>query len=414
VDIKVYHLFQAVSTSEGLNAKSIIMRILQVVPVFSDPFGGPVTVVRYIAKELAKRHEVVVYTTTALDSKHDSNPREEEVNGYRVIYFARTLEPLCYAGILGQLNPSSSMMKAVKKNLLKFDIVHLHSWQQFPDIMVHHYATKYGVPYVLQTHGSIPIIGKRFRKWFYNVVFGDRILRDASKVVALSRVEAEQYRDTGIPDKKIAIIPNGIDLSDYANLPPKGSFKNKFNIDDDKKIILYLGRIHKTKGIDFLVKAYTCLTKNMKYNNAILVIAGPDDGYLAKVKSLSSSLSVSDSVLFAGFISGEDKLKAFVDADVFVTSSFYGFPMTFLEACATGTPIITTTRGDVLGWINDNVGYVTMPTHYDLARAIHRILSDDELHERFSRNCREIVRSEFSLEKVVDRLEQVYREAAER
>lgn len=68
-----------------------------------------------------------------------------------------------------------------------------------------------------------------------------------------------------------------------------------------------------------------------------LVIAGPDDGYLAEAKSLCDSLSISDSVLFTGFISGEDKLKALVDSDVFITPSFLGFLVTFLEACATGT-----------------------------------------------------------------------------
>lgn len=132
------------------------MRILQVIPVFSDSFGGPVTAVRSISKELAKKHEVAVYTTAALDSKHDFDPKEEEINGYHVVYFPRTLRTLCYIGFLGQLNLSLGMFKAVKKDMKKFDVVHVHSWQQFPDILVHHFATKFQVPYILQTHGSIP------------------------------------------------------------------------------------------------------------------------------------------------------------------------------------------------------------------------------------------------------------------
>ena len=51
---------------------------------------------------------------------------------------------------------------------------------------------------------------------------------DAEKVIALSRIEAEQYRYMGVPEKKIEGIPNGIDLSEYTNLPPKGSLKRKF------------------------------------------------------------------------------------------------------------------------------------------------------------------------------------------
>jgi glycosyltransferase involved in cell wall biosynthesis len=102
---------------------------------------------------------------------------------------------------------------------------------------------------------------------------------------------------------------------------------------------------------------------------------------------------------------------ALVDADVFVTPSFYGFPMTFLEACVAGTPLVTTTLGDELEWIDDNVGYVTKPTYYDLAGAVYNILSDDKLSEKFSANCRRLVKSEFSLERAGKRLERIYREA---
>jgi len=383
------------------------MRILQVIPVFSAPFGGPVTVVRSISKELAKKHEVTVYTTSALDQRRDFKDSlfEVEPDGYHVVYFPRILR---FSG----LNVSPAMARALKVTLGEFDIIHIHSWRHFQDIIVHHYAEKYGVPYVLQTHGSLPrIMAKRRLKWIYDFLFGYRLLRDASKVVALSQMEAEQCRGMGVPEGKIEVIPNGIDLSEYSHLPPKGSFKKKFGIDDEEKVILYLGRIHKTKGIDFLVKAYAYLVKNMKCNEAVLVIAGPDDGYLAEAKSLTGSLSISDHVLFTGFVSNEDKLKALVDADVFVTPSFYGFPVAFLEACATGTPIVTTTMGDMLEWIDGNAGYVTSPTKHDLAKTTYAIISDNGLHRKFSSNCRKTVRSKFSLRKVVNRLEQVYRES---
>ncbi len=191
---------------------------------------------------------------------------------------------------------------------------------------------------------------------------------------------------------------------------PRVLSKKRFNIQDDKKIILYLGRIHKTKGIDLLIKAHAYMIEKMKCDNILLVIAGPDDGYLAEAKSLVDSAGTSDSVLFTGFINSKDKLAAFVDADMFVTPSFYGFPVTFLEACAVGTPIITTTLRDTLDWINGNVGYVTPPTYYALAKAICTLLSDTELAEKFSRNCRLMVRNDFSLENTVDKLEHIYGE----
>ncbi len=120
---------------------------------------------------------------------------------------------------------------------------------------------------------------------------------------------------------------------------------------------------------------------------------------------------LSGSALFTGFIDDEDKLAAWVDADLVVTLSFFGFPIAFLEACAVGTPIITAILGDHLEWINANAGYVAPPTCHDVAKATCMIISNNELAKKFSRNCREITRSEFSLNMTAEGIGQVYEEA---
>jgi glycosyltransferase involved in cell wall biosynthesis len=372
---------------------------------------GPHRVVFDISKHLAKKgHNVTVCTSDMVNIRTKITASAKNVfDDFEIVRVKNVSSHLWNAtGLL--ITPA--LNKFLSEHIQDYDLIHIHEYTTYQNIVVHKYAKKYGVPYILQAHGSVPKIGKRFRKWLYYVTFGYNVLQDASKVIALSQTEAQQYRRIGVSEEKIAIIPNGIDLSEYADLPLKGSFRKKFNIPENNRIILYLGRIHKTKGIELLVKAYAYLLKSMKYDDALLVIAGPDDGYLAEIKSLSAHLNVSDSVLFTGFISTSDKLKALVDADVFVTPSFYGFPVTFLEACVVGVPIITTTQGDTLEWINDYVGYVTPPEYCDLAKAAHRILSDIELAERFSRNCRKIVKSAFSLDTVMDKMEQAYKEVA--
>jgi len=390
------------------------MRILQVIPYFHPAyaFGGPVKVAYQISRELVKRgHELIVYTSDA----KDINSRLEvdsykNIDGIKVRYY-RNLS-LTFVKKL-KLFITPEMVLNAGEEVNTFDIIHLHEFRTLQNAIIHHYAKKYNVPYVLQAHGSVPRIGKQELKWIYDALFGYRLLRDAAKVIALTRVEAEQYRSMGVSEEKIAIIPNGIDLSEYAHLPSRGEFKKKFNIPEDKKIILYLGRIHKTKGIDYLVKAYAYLKRKMNCNDTILVIVGPDDGYLNEVKALASSFGVLNSIIFTGFVSRWDKLGALVDAGVFVTPSFYGFPITFLEACATGTPIVTTRLGDTLEWIDENVGYVTSPSTKELAYAIHRIVSDDDLQRRFSENCLKTVKSNFSIERVVERLEKLYGEVIE-
>jgi glycosyltransferase involved in cell wall biosynthesis len=384
------------------------MNILQVVPYFPPAyaFGGPVKVVYSISKELVKRgHNVTVYTTDAM-SPYDrlKVPSVMNIDGIEVHY----MRNLSLASIrLSNLFIPPRVAFVSKSELKQFDVIHLHEFTTFQNVAIVCRAIKVGVPYVLQTHGSLHISGFRRRKLLFNSLFGKTILRNASKLLALSEIEAEQFKCVGVPSEKIAIFPNGIDLSNYSDLPTKGYFKKKFNIQAKKKIVLYLGRVHKTKGIDLLIKSYVYLTQTLGFTDCFLVIAGPDDGYMHEAKCLLASLGACDSALFTGYLDEKDKVGAMIDASLFVTPSFFGFPMTFLEACITGTPIVTTTLGDELEWINGNVGYVTPPNPSDLAKAAYSILSNQIQYKYFSERCRNITAT-FSIEKVTDKLEQIY------
>ena len=387
-------------------------RILFVIPYFfpAEAFGGPVKVAFDVSKELVKRgHEVVVFTSDAKDLKNRLNIKTAEFDGVKVCYFSNLSMFLVRRS---NLFITPKMRREIELTLNSFDIIHAHEYTTYQNIIVHKIAMKYKLPYVVQVHGSLPKVSKRTRKWFYDTLYGRKLLQDASRVIALSSLEFKQYESMGVDGRKIVIIPNGLNVSEYTNLPNRGLFKSKLRIDGVKKLVLYLGRVHKTKGIDLLVEAYSMLHKTT-CQDSMLVIAGPDAGYLAEAKRLAASLNISDSVIFTGFISNSEKLEALVDADVFVTPSFYGFPLTFLESCIVGTPIITTTTGDTLDWIDGTVGYTTSPTPHDLSRRICSIISNDELREKLSRNCKETVKSNFSLESIVDKLEQMYEECIE-
>jgi glycosyltransferase involved in cell wall biosynthesis len=191
-------------------------------------------------------------------------------------------------------------------------------------------------------------------------------------------------------------------------------FKRKYGIDQNERIVLYLGRIHKTKGIDLLIKAFAFLLNEFRVRDVVLVIAGPDDGYFETASRLVNSLELEDNVLFTGFISRIDKMASLVDADIFVTPAFLGFPITFLESCATGTPILTTSMQDYLDWIDGQVGYVTKPEVRDLASAMCKVLSDKTLKETLSKTCLQFVKDRFSSSKVAERLEQIYESVIKR
>jgi glycosyltransferase involved in cell wall biosynthesis len=390
------------------------MRILQVVPWFSTgkAASGYVQVVYNVSRELVKRgHEVEVYTSNFLDGKRKMENDSLVIDQIKVNYFNYIMRH--YAFFL-----TPSMIPAVRKNLKEFDVIHIHDFRTFQSIVTYYYARKYNVPYVLQAHGSLPrAYSWQKLKWLYDELFGYKLLRDASKVIALTRVEAEQYERMGVPQEKIAIIPNGIDLSEYAELPSKGVFKRKFNIPEDRKIILYLGRIHKIKGIDFLVKAYAHLKNEMKYRDALLVIAGPDSGYLGEIKSLVQALGISNYVLFVGPLYREDKLAAYVDSEVYVLPSRYEtFPMTLLEAYACEKPMVASKVGGLIDLVIDReTGLLFEPGNVkQLAKSILNLLNDNDVAKEMGLKGKNFVRRNFVIEKVVERLEKVYEEVVKR
>ena len=374
------------------------MKILQIIHYFSPLHGGGSINVAYnLSKHLAERgHEVTIFTT---DFELD-NEYIQSLDGVRVVPFH------CIANI-GQMLISPKMKKQLKKEISDFDIIHMHNFRSYQNVVVHHYAKKYGVPYILQAHGSVlPFFQKQRLKKIFDIFFGYRILRDASKVIALTRTEAEQYKKMGVDEDKIEIVPNGVDLSEYENLPEKGEFRRKYSIREAEKIILYLGRIHKIKGIDLLVKAFADLVKELE--DVRLVIVGPDDGFLSTLKGQIEDLNIGDKILLMGPLYEQDKLEAYVDADVYVLPSVYEiFGITVLEACACGTPVIVTDRCGIAGFV-EKVGYVVEFDKDQLRETIIKILSDEELGRRFCEGGKRLAKEKFSWDNVVKKVEKIY------
>ncbi|WP_287584798.1 glycosyltransferase [Candidatus Borrarchaeum sp.] len=379
------------------------MDILQILPYFSPKHGGSATSPYQISRALSKRgHNVTIYTTD-LDTKKSSF----EINsGLRVIQFH------CVANI-GGLLITPAMGNQLKNEIKDFEVIHAHNFRTYQNIIVQRYARKCKVPYILQAQGSMPKIGKKKGKWFYDQLLGFKILKNASKVLALTETEAKQYKQAGIPSSKIVIIPNGIDLSEYNDLPLRGMFRAKFGINEDNKIILFLGRLHWIKGIDNLLRAFARLKKGSKFDNILLVLAGPDDGFLSTLNSLINKLRIKDSVLITGPLYDREKLEAYIDADIYILPSRYEtFPMTVLEAIACETPIILSDKCGITATIKDKVGIVVKPSPKEIQIALLQLLSDEDLQKRFRDNCR-IILKQFDIANIAVKLEKLYNEVIE-
>jgi glycosyltransferase involved in cell wall biosynthesis len=260
----------------------------------------------------------------------------------------------------------------------------------------------------------------------FDRVFGHNILRDAKKLIAVSELEKRQYQEFGIEEEKIEIVPNGINLSQFDSLPEKGSFRKKYNL-DDRSVILFLGRIHRIKGIDILIDAFAELRR--EGIECKLIIAGPDDGFkrecgmrIADCGLKQIDLSTGEEmgkkevsradVIFTGLVSGEEKLSLLVDADVTVLPSrFEIFSLVLFESLMCGTPIVVSETCGVASMIHEaGVGYIIKAEdRKDLKERIQEVLDNSEKAKFSVERGRMLIKERLNLNTVTQRMIYIYK-----
>jgi glycosyltransferase involved in cell wall biosynthesis len=387
------------------------MNILQVCPWLAespnDTASGVSKAAYNVSRGLAKRGHDVTLCASAVNTANKRNDTD--------LARSEHLEIMRFPYVLhyGTFFVTPGLVSYLRDNLADFDIIHIHDFRHFQAIAAHHYARKYHIPYVLQAHGGALPLGKTGRKFLFDVVWGKRLINDADLLLALTSQEMDQYGAIGVARHKSKLLPNGIDLSEFIDLPPKGEFRKKFGIHANAQIILFLGRIHRIKGLDLLIDAFNLLRRHL--SDVILVVVGPgddspdNDDSAAVLQRRVIKLGLSGKVIFTGPLYQRDKLEAYVDADVYVLPSRYeALPFTVLEAWACGTPVVVTDRCGIAERVKE-AGFVVEFNAGKLCRTLLSVLKDEDQRKQASKLGQELVRREFSWDYVIDLLETFYR-----
>jgi glycosyltransferase involved in cell wall biosynthesis len=368
-----------------------------------------------MSKELAIRgNSVTIYTTDTLNVHQRIQQSLVETDpllkGVEVHYFRNMSNWL--AG-KQHLFLAPGLVKSANRNLNSFDIIHLQGARTTLHIPIHYYAKKYQVPYVIDAMGSAQnLVVNRPLKYLYDQLFGDRILREAAGVIVATRIELDEYRKLGVEGKQIKKIPLAFDVGAFSNLPSLNQFRNKFGI-KEKHVILFLGRIHKIKGLDFMVESFYKLTKER--SDIVLVIAGPDDGFKSSLITMIHELGISSKVVFTGFLGWEDKLSAYVDASMLVQPSrFERGPGSPFEAVLCNTPIIVTKdtgAGEIVADANAG-SLVQFGNSVELALAMRHILDDPTEAMEKVKAAKQYIIENFSLNKVAEDYDNMFKSIA--
>lgn len=390
------------------------MKLLCVIPSYWPAFqyGGPIASNHNLNRALVKKGiDVTVYTTNVgLDKKISLN-QEVNVNGVKVTYF-NFIKFFEFLGTTGW-QFSLELTHALKRNLNSVDIVYLPAVWNYPTTVAAYYCRKYRKPYIVALKGVLYPYTKSksaWKKWPYYKLFAERNIKNATAIHYTSEDEANRCHSLFLGLKNQAIIiPNGIELSEFNNLPSRENLRKRYPILKDKKIVLFLGRINWIKGLDILVKAYSRLVKE-RDDVHLLIVGSDEEGYKGKVKGWLKDEGALKRVSFTGMLSGREKLEAFAGSDVFVLPSYSeNFGMAVVEAMAFNLPVIISDKVGIYEEVEKaKAGFIIHTDENELYSAMVKILDNKQESLEMGRRGRKLVEEHFASEKVADKMIKVF------
>lgn len=367
------------------------------------PLGGGGGVVNaLLAAELAKRHEVTVLTSRGLGTPAEST--EDGVRVFRVPVLFRTKRATANIPSMLAYLP---MGAHAGKHLLRtthYDIINTHF--VLPSGPVGDALARYGhIPNVLSVHGgdvydpskwTSPHRHLLLRAWIR------RLLRRAERVVGQSRNTLENMRQYYAPEIEGTRIPLGIRRPRV-----EASSRRQYGLDERDVLLVTVGRLVARKAIDQLLRVMSRIASPNVY---LLVLgAGPLGPAL---KEQAHRLGVDKRIRFLGHVDEREKIDILQLSDIFVsTSQHEGFGLVFLEAMASGLPVICYDHGGQSDFLeHDRTGFV-LPLNDELAFTEHcqRLISDQSGRRRMGEtNLRRV--EEFFIDRCAARYEGVFSE----
>jgi poly(glycerol-phosphate) alpha-glucosyltransferase len=304
---------------------------------------------------------------------------------------------------------SRDLISSIKET--KADLLHLHSLWLYTSIA----AFRSSMPYVTTINGMLDEWAVRnsfFKKKIVYTLYEKKALESASCLQANTEKEYIDIRKFGLKNP-VCIIPNGVDLPNNIDILKQKMPPWKSLIDKQKKVLLYLGRIHPKKGLTNLIRAWKQVSaiKKSECNEWALVIAGWDQGgYEEELIQLTNELKLNGSVWFLGPQFNENKQLILSHANAFILPSFSeGMPMAILEAWAYNLPVLMTPQCNLTEGFSTKAAIEIQTSIHSIAENLNLLFSLPVCDlEKMGNAGNNLVKQKFSWTSVAFEMHKVY------
>ncbi len=362
------------------------MRILHVTPSYYPAwaYGGIPRCTYELCTALTRIGlDVTVWTTDVLDATQRILERDRVVQGVRVRSFPNASNDLAYSR---QLYLPRGLWAHARRHIGDFDLVHIHSHRHILEAIVARAARRAGRPYVFTGNGTVPPIERYVAvKQLIDALGFRAVLRRAAACIAVSEAETSHYRAAGVAPERISVIPNGLPLEYFRGPFTRGAFRQTYGL-SDVPLVVFVGKITPRKGLDVLVRALALLPPGVH-----LAIVGNFMMPEEPIRRLVAELGLTDRVRFVGLLVEEEKLAAYVDADVVAYPSVDEiFGLVPAEALLCGAPVVVCDDSGCAEVVGAAAGglLVRYGDVEALARALRTLLEDPDLRRRYAASGR--------------------------
>jgi glycosyltransferase involved in cell wall biosynthesis len=210
----------------------------------------------------------------------------------------------------------------------------------------------------------------------------------------------------GIPENKITVIYNGLDLDRFRPCLPPGTYRHWLGYEEGVPLVAIVARLHSVKGHSFFLQAAAEVLKVIPRVRFLVVGTGPDEAVL---KEMTAKLGLQEVVNFTGFITEIPDLMA--DMDVLVIPSLWeGFGLTAIEAMTVGLPVVATEVGGLPEVVRPGETGILVPSSDvpSLAKGIIWVLQHPKEAAQMAENGRQIVSQQFSSKGMARKTELTY------
>lgn len=381
------------------------LRVVHLIPYMHPAAGGPPVVVDRWAAEMASMGcDVQVITTDGYAGRD-----RDWVRHYATHYPIHVGHKRGPSGFGFARGMRSKLIDVLPQT----DLVHVHNLWGFANQLAGHYCPRFGVPYVISTHGMLDphsLSRKSWKKRLYGRTREWPALRRAAGLIYTHDEEKRLAHQSLCPLPQGHVVPLGAEPSNLNRDDLADEFWDQYPQWRQRPMVLFLGRLHEKKGVELLLPA---LAKIPADRRPRLVLVGPGQtDYLRRLRAIVSRWQLEADVVFTGPLGGQAKHAAIAAADVFVLPSYQeNFAITVVEAMHGGTPVIVSDRVNLHSDLLAHDAAVCCDLNAEsIAQQIMTLLASPKRRQTLAENASRLAAQRYTWKMSGQRLLDVYRQ----